>query len=380
MNHPAYIPRTITPHISEAMNYFRVVVITGPRQSGKTSLAKHLFPDFGYVNLEDITTRAAAISDPANFMESLGERVIIDEVQNVPEILSDIQVRVDQDKTRRYILTGSSNFSLLQSVTQSLSGRAALFTLLPFSFPEILPVIGIESNWQVIQRGMYPGVVADNIPPYLFYRNYYNTYVERDLRNLLKVKSIVAFDTFIRLLASRVGSEFNASSMSREVGVSSVTIAEWISVLETSYIVFPLRPHYNNFSKRLTKMPKYYFVDTGLLCFLLNIESVELLMKSPFKGSIFENMAICELLKRQCNTGHEPRISFYREASGAEVDAIMETPEGLEFYEMKSGETFHAEYAHNMKGLSSKFGNVVSSEVIYNGPTIPGIAINLRDV
>lgn len=282
----SYIPRQITSCIREAQLYFPVIVICGPRQSGKTYLCRHQYPEYRYVNLEDITTRAAASADPTAFLDSLGNDVIIDEVQNLPELMSIIQVRVDADASLRYILTGSSNFTLLNSVSQSLAGRAALFTLLPFSLTEVSTQLTDRSINEIIVEGLYPGVIAKHTPPTLFYRNYYNTYVERDLRDLLRVKNILAFDTFIRLLAARVGSEFNAASMAREVGVSSVTITEWMSILTTSYIAFPLRPYFTNETKQYTKMPKVYFYDTGLLCFLLGIERAEQLVGHHLRGAL----------------------------------------------------------------------------------------------
>ncbi|MDE6782537.1 MAG: AAA family ATPase, partial [Paramuribaculum sp.] len=211
-----YIPRLISDKIEEAHKYYPVIVVTGPRQSGKSTLCRHLYADYNYVNLEHITTRAAALSDPVAFLNGLGDRVIIDEVQHVPELLSMIQVRVDEDKKLRYILTGSSNFSLLKSVTQSLAGRAALFTLLPFSFKELDRAKVDAPIERLLWQGQYPGVVVDDFPPQIFYRNYYNTYVERDLRELLNLKNLLAFDTFMKLLACRVGSEFNASALARE--------------------------------------------------------------------------------------------------------------------------------------------------------------------
>lgn len=375
-----YILRQISSKVLEAATYFPVIVVTGPRQSGKTSLCRHLFADFEYINLENITTRAAAVSDPTAFIEQAGDAVIIDEVQHSPELLSLIQIRVDEDKRRKYILTGSSNFSLLKSVTQSLAGRAALFTLLPLSFTE-MNAKEIDGGIDFLMwRGQYPGIIVNQIPSYLFYQNYYNTYVERDLRDLLKLKNLLSFDKFMRLLASRVGTEFNASSLSREVGVSSPTITEWLSLLATSYIAFPLRPYFSNISKRLTKMSKIYFYDTGLLCYLLGIEKHTQLERHPLKGAIFENLAIVELLKRRCNKALDPNLYFLREQSGMEVDAIVMTPEGLELYEIKSGKTFRQEYAGNMKTIAAALHNIKSTTVIYDGESIPPITINIREV
>lgn len=373
-----YIPRLLSSKIEEVAKYYSVIVITGPRQSGKTSLCRHLYPEYRYVNLENITTRAAASADPTVFLESLGENAIIDEVQNVPELMSMIQVRVDENKNLRYILTGSSNFSLLHSISQSLAGRAALFTLLPFSFKEF-PESELERDIaDLMWRGEYPGVIADGISPYDFYQNYYNTYVERDLRDLLKLKNILAFDKFMRLLAIRTGSEFNASAIAREVGVSSVTISEWLSILTSSYIAYPLQPYFSNLSKRHTKMPKVYFYDTGLVCYLLSIEHPAQLDNHPLRGAIFENLAIGELLKSRYNCGKAPNLYFYRENGGTEVDALIQTGAGLELYEIKSGKTLRPDFMNNMKALRQALNNVAASTVIYDGEDMPPIAVNIR--
>lgn len=375
-----YISRKIATKIEEVSQYYPVIVITGPRQSGKTSLCRHLFPDYKYVNLEDLSTRAVATADPTLFLDTNGPRIVIDEVQNVPALLSMIQIRVDEDKSRRYILTGSCNFSLLQTITQSLAGRAALFTLLPFSFQELTDGQLDCPTEQLLFQGQYPGVIANGIPPYIFFQNYYNTYVERDIRNLLRLKNILRFDTFIKLLASRAGSEFNASALAREVGVTSVTVTEWLSILTTSYIVYRLPPYFANISKRLTKMPKVYFHDTGLLCYLLGIESPGQIQAHPLRGAIFENMAVGELLKQRLNAALDPNIFFYREHSGIEVDAVVSTPGGLKLYEIKSGRTFQSEYTASMKALESAMPDVASSTVIYDGVTMAPVAVNLRNI
>lgn len=375
-----YIDRLLAPIVLNAHKYFPVIVITGPRQSGKTWLCRHLFSDYKYVNLEDITLRAGAAQDPTGFLDSLGKTAIIDEVQNVPELLSMIQVRVDNDPENHYILTGSSNFSLLRTISQSLAGRAALFTLLPFSLKEIENIVADRNINKIILEGLYPRVIARNIPPNIYYRSYYNTYVERDLRDLLKVKNILAFDKFMRLLATRIGSEFNASALSRETGVSSVTIKEWLSILTTSYIAFPLQPYYSNISKQLTKMPKIYFYDTGLACFLLGIDSEDKLKSHQMRGALFENLAICELTKRDYNQGNDPRLFFYREKSGIEVDALTEYKGVLNMYEIKSGETLHADYLKNLKDVALKISDKTISHVIYNGENLPPLTINIRNI
>lgn len=318
--------------------------------------------------------------NPIGFLDALGEKAIIDEVQNVPEILSMIQVRVDEFKNRRYILTGSSNFSLLRTKSQSLAGRAAIFTLLPFSLPEVKDIVDNQSTDRIITEGLYPRVIVRNIPPDLYYRGYYNTYVERDLRDLLKVKNIMAFDKFMRLLATRIGSEFNASSLSRETEVSSVTIKEWLSILMTSYIAFPLKPYSSNYSKRLTKMPKIYFYDTGLACFLLGIENEEVLKSHQMRGPLFENLAVCELLKRRYNDGKEPRLYFYREKSGLEVDVVAEEGSGLHLYEIKAGANLRSNYMDNMRKVKETLPNVNGTTVIYDSEGNTPLSVNIREI
>lgn len=375
-----YIKREISEKVLEVQKYYPVTTITGPRQSGKTSLCRHLFPDYSYVNLEDLTIRGRAITDPTGFIDSLGKTAIIDEVQNVPELLSMIQVRVDEDPEKRFILTGSSNFSLLHRMTQSLAGRVALFTLLPFSFMEMSAEDKSVPTWKLLSRGQYPGILVNGIPESIFYSNYYTTYIERDVRDLMRLKNIMKFDTFVRLLAARTGSEFNASQIAKEAGVSAPTVTEWLSILETSYITFTLRPYFANISKQLTKMPKVYFYDTGLLCYLLGIESEAQYLSSTLRGAIFENMAISELMKNQYNKARIPQVNFYRERSGKEVDAMVRTREGINLYEIKAGSTFKPEFATNMTYVSELLPEISLRTVIYDGPTSAPLLLNLRDV
>lgn len=376
-----YIYRDITPRIEESHKVYPVITITGPRQSGKSTLCRHLFHDYRYVNLEQIVNRSMAASDPQGFIESLGSKVIIDEVQHVPELLSEIQVKVDEDRSRRYILTGSSNFSLLSKVSQSLAGRTALFTLLPFSFNELRGVAQSEDINEQMWQGFYPGVICNNISPAEFYDNYYNTYVERDLRDLLKVSNLLKFDTFVRMLALRVGSEFNSSALSREVGVSAVTISEWLSLLVTSYIVFELPPYFNNPNKSLTKSKKIYFYDTGLLCSLLSISDPAMLAANPLRGPVFENLAVAAIMKKRMTESNRPNMYFYRENRGLEVDVVLPAGDGgLHLYEIKSSKSLQPDFADNMKKLSASIGVPTTSTVIYNGASLPPLALNVRDI
>ncbi len=269
----------------------------------------------------------------------------------------------------------------MSTITQSLAGRTALFTLLPLSFDEMTDDMKNVNVERMMVHGFYPGVIVDGINPKVFYDNYYDTYVERDLRDLLKVSNLLKFDTFVRMMALRVGSEFNASALSREVGVSAVTISGWLSLLLTSYIVFELPPYFNNPGKRLTKNKKIYFHDTGLLCNLLSINDPSALVTNPMRGAIFENLAVSALVKKSLIGNNRPNLYFYRENRGIEVDVVEPTATGgLNLYEIKAGKTLHPDYAANMKKLSSTLKIQTQPTVIYDGETIGNIAVNIRDI
>lgn len=377
-----FVSRHIMPQIEESVTYYPTVTITGPRQSGKSTLCRHLFPDYEYVSLERIATRQAAASDIESFLDSLGNKAIIDEVQHVPELLSDIQCRVDENPNLRYILTGSSNFSLLKTVTQSLAGRTAVFTLPPFTNGEVKDYCRTTDTNTLLFNGSYPGVIAKGMPAYDFYLNYYDSYVERDLRNLLKIGNLLTFDKFVRMLAVRVGTEFNATAIAREIGVASVTANEWLSLLATSYLVFLLQPYYNNIGKRLTKTPKIYFYDTGLLCSLLGIRNPEELASHPLRGQIFENYAVAEMRKQTDIEHRRASLFFYRENRGVEVDLIKEKMLGVDYelYEIKSSKSYRSDFIANMKKASEVIPNVKSTSVIYDGDSLPPITINIRDI
>lgn len=364
----------------EASKFYAVIIITGPRQTGKTTLAKHTWPDYSFVNLEDAATRQLAVDDINGFLDSLGEKGIIDEVQRLPEILSAIQVRVDANPKLRYILTGSNNFSLLHSSMQSLAGRAALFTLLPFSFHELSAAQLNVSVSELMQRGFYPATIATGQPAQMFYKNYYSTYVERDIRNLAQVQLLDQFQRFMRLCAGRCGTEINRAAIGVEAGVTAPTIDKWISLLKASYIVFSLQPYYVNINKRLTKTPKIYFYDTGLLCYLLGIEEWSQLETHPLRGAIFENLVVAELIKNRYNADKQPNIYFYRERTGKEVDIIQEQPDGLQLYEVKASKTYHSTFAANMKYLAALLPDVKASAVIYDGESFPPGLLNVRDL
>ena len=296
-----YIRRIISDKILEAFPFYSVIIITGPRQSGKTTLCKHLFPDYKYYNLENPSLRDIIKNDPNKFIFDSNKGMIIDEVQHMPELLSYIQVCVDEDPDRKFILTGSSDFALMETITQSLAGRAALFTLLPFSFKEIEYYIRNNGVDTIMFNGFYPGVVVKQTPPDIFNSNYVTTYLERDLRNIKAIENLDLFRLFMKVLASRTSCEFNASSISSEIGVSAPTIRKWLGLLKTSYIAFILQPYYANIGKRLSKTPKVYFYDTGLLCYLLDIHTLVELQNHPLRGAIFENLALTQFIKEKFN-------------------------------------------------------------------------------
>lgn len=306
--------------------------------------------------------------------------MIIDEAQNVPELFSYIQVEVDEHPERRFIINGSNNFSLMEKMTQSLAGRAALFTLLPMSLSELGDYSDNPTD-TLLFNGFYPSVVTDQRPADIFYPGYYTTYVERDVRQIRNLLDIGQFQKFMRLLAGRVGSEMNAYQMATETGVSSPTIKSWLALLETSYIAFQLSPYYVNINKRLTKTPKIYFYDTGLLCFLLGIENVSQLKIHPLRGAIFENLAVIELLKHRFNEGKLSNIYFYRENKGREVDLVQEFGAGLEIYEVKSSQTFNKSFLNNLNYLKLQLGERISRMcLVYDGDPIPPLTINIRQI
>lgn len=364
-----YIRRAISEAILEASQYYSVLTITGPRQVGKTTLCRNLFADYEYINLEHVATRNVIAQDVEAFFRTHSNKMIIDEVHHLPELLSYVQVLVDEDTSRKFVLTGSSNFSLLQQISQSLAGRTALFTLLPFSLLELSAESKQDTN-ELLFKGLYPAIFAKKMPAHMMYRDYYTTYVERDVHQLLRVKNMQAFQTFIRLCAGRVGSECNFSSLANEVGVSSPTINEWISILQASYILWKLPPFYANISKRLVKTPKLYFYDTGLLCYLLGIENAKQLQTHPLRGSIFENMVVVELLKSRYNAGKDSNLFYYRENKGNEVDVIALEGEQMRLYEIKSSQTYTKDFMKGIRYVEGIFGEkIIQSCVVYDGET-----------
>lgn len=376
-----YIRRIISDKIEESFPFYSVLIVTGPRQAGKTTLCRNLFPDYKYYNLENPSIRDIINNDPYKFIFDIKEGLIIDEVQHLPQLLSYIQVCVDENPNRKFILTGSSDFALMENITQSLAGRAALFTLLPFSFKEIEEYVENHGADELMLNGFYPGVIVKKTPTDIFYSNYVSTYIERDLRNIKAIENLDLFRLFMKVLASRASCEFNSSSISAEIGVSAPTIRKWLGLLKTSYITFTLQPYYINIGKRLSKTPKVYFYDTGLLCYLLDIHNYTELQNHPLRGAIFENLALTQFIKEKFNRKATWDLYFYRENKGREIDVLKTQGMELNLYEIKSSKTFNKDFLSNLKVVKNLLGDkVVSSTLIYDGESFPPEIVNIREI
>ena len=368
------IDRELKNTIKRLCAYFPVITMTGPRQSGKTTLCRTTFPDMPYVNFEDVSLLAEVRSDPKAFLEKFPRGLIIDEAQNYPEIFSYLQITVDEDVFRgenkcHYIVTGSNNFALMEKVTQSMAGRTAVMTLLPLSTTELMASRGDYSTLEYILNGGYPAVWQTDIQARkLLLSNYYSTYIERDLRKLINVKDLSAFQTFIRVCSTRIGQEFNASNIAVETGVAVNTIRNWMSILRASYVVYLLQPYYSNIGKRLIKTPKLYFYDTGLAAFLLGIQTEEQLDVHPMKGSLFENLVVNDIMKSGANRGEEEQLFYYRDKSKHEVDVLRLMADKVEAYEIKSCKTYSKGLFDNLDYLKPLLeGRLTKTMVIYDG-------------
>ena len=332
------IIRSIMEEARYSLTQFRALCITGPRQSGKTTLSRTLFKGRPYVNFEDPVTQGAFQDDPEAFLRKLRTGAVLDEVQRVPEIFRHLQVLLDHNRSRgQFILTGSNNFLLQEQVSQSLSGRAGYLTLLPFSYQELKeaekPVDDILTN---MLNGGYPEIWAEQLNPKKWLDSYIQTYIQRDVRQLRNIQNLAAFNRFVYLCANLAGQILNRDELSRQVGVDTKTIQSWLGLLENSYILFQLQPWYNNLKKRIVKSPKIYFHDTGLLCALLKITSKTGLKNHPMAGSIFENWCISEIKKNRSNLGDNNGLYYFRENMGNEIDLILEKDTGPLAIEIKS--------------------------------------------
>lgn len=354
------IQREIIPAINLLVDKYPIIAVTGPRQSGKTTLLKSMFPEYRYVSLENPDVRSFATTDPNGFLKEYSEYVILDEVQRVPTLFSYLQTKVDGSKLMgQFILSGSQNFHLVQNITQSLAGRVAMFKLLPFDIQELNAVGLLQENYtDSLVKGFYPAIFDREIPSKIFYSNYVQTYIQRDVSELIAIKDLRLFQNFLSLCATRAGQLLNLSSLANECGITQPTAKSWLSALESSYILFLLPPYFKNFSKRIVKTPKLYFYDTGLLCYLLKLDSAEQIQLTDFKSSLFENMMIAEYVKRMHHCNQLNDIWFWRDVAGNEVDLIIQAGptqdavefkatqtimpnlfKGLNFYEKISGKT-----------------------------------------
>jgi predicted AAA+ superfamily ATPase len=362
------IQRHLFAKAQQLLEKFPIVAITGPRQSGKTTFSKQLKPEYSYVNLEDLTNREFAKNDPRGFLNTYKNGVIIDEIQYVPELFSYLQVFTDErNQVGEYIITGSQNFLLMQQISQSLAGRVALFTLLPFSYQEIKNTAYQYSTWeQYAVNGSYPRKITFDIRSSDYYSNYLSTYIERDVRLLKNITNLDLFQKFIYLLAGRVGQLFNQSSLGNELGIDNKTISAWMSLLETSYIAYRLYPYHTNFNKRIIKTPKIYFYDTGLLSYLLGIKNEQEISLHFAKGGIFENLIITEFLKNSYNKGEHPMYYFWRDHANNEIDLLIENHPSIDIYEIKSSRTIKPVFFKGLnyfKGLNAN----TNAHVIYGG-------------
>ena len=378
------IEREITAVFKKAVKTHPVVTVFGPRQSGKTTLVRHVLPKYGYVNLENPKERRLAIEDPEGFFAHHQSPLIIDEVQRVPELLSWIQVRVDESgKKGEYVLTGAHQPQLKEKVAQSLAGRTALITLLPFSLAELSASGCRLSRDEAIFQGFLPRIYSDGLEPTTAYEEYYRTYVERDVRQLVQVENQTAFETFVRLLAGRVGQVVNFQSLSGDVGVDAKTLKRWMSVLEASYVVVHLQPYYRNFGKRLVKSPKVYFTDVGLAAYLLGITQVSQVARDPLFGGLFENMVVLDLMKTRFNFQLRQDFYYIRDNSGIEVDLVLEQNRKLNLVEIKGAMTPDNSFGLNMEKIRKCTDDVVSRHVIYSGENWPlkggGRFVNFKD-
>lgn len=359
--------------LQRAMLY-PVVTVLGPRQSGKTTLCQMAFPDKPYVNLEQPDVREFAQQDPKAFLAQFPDGAVLDEIQNVPSLLSWIQVLTDADPRKgRFVLTGSHQLQVSAQITQSLAGRTAVLELLPLSLSELAKANDLSTgepadmNGLMLQGG-YPRIHAQDLPPEVMLSDYFATYVERDVRQLINLRHLREFGQCVRLLAGRTGQLLNQTSLGNEVGVSSNTITQWLSILEASFLVFSLAPWSVNIGKRLVKSPKIYFYDVGLACWLLGIKTVEQLQHHPLRGALFENLVVLEVLKSLRNQGLRDPLYFFRDSNGLEIDLLLDHANGLQLVEIKASQTVSAPLFKNLRTVSTLLGDRVRSQhLIYGG-------------
>jgi uncharacterized protein len=374
MSKSPIVARKLTKEIALALKHYPFVSITGPRQSGKTTLCHLVATDYQYVNLEILENKEFATKDPTGFIKKYPYKVILDEVQNVPNLFRYLLNHTDiQKKNGAYILSGSQNFLLMEKISQTLAGRIAVFSLLPFSLSEYSPYLRkTQKNWmQLCVSGFYPRLFHQNkINVNLFYNSYVKTYVERDIRSLLNIHNSRIFMQFLKLCAIRVGSIFNAQDIATKLGVDNKTIQRWVGILETSYIAYTLPAYFNNFDKRVMKKPKLFFYDTGILCYLLNIKNQEQLSNHNLLGALFENFVINEKLKATYNKAENPEFYFWQDSNRKEVDLLIQHANYLDLIEIKSSSTPKSEFSKNVTDLAllaNVNGQKTKKHVLYTG-------------
>jgi predicted AAA+ superfamily ATPase len=363
------IEREISGYLKSLVKKYPVVTVTGPRQSGKTTLVKHLFKNMDYINLENPEERAFAQDDPRGFFNRIPNGAILDEIQRVPELLSYIQVITDDINWKgKFILTGSQQLEMIDSIDQSLSGRTALLKLLPLSLSELKSHHTYSGMTELLHKGFYPRVFDRQLDPYQAYGDYYETYVERDVRKLINIKNLSQFQKFVKLCAGRIGQLLNLSSISNDIGISHSTVREWMSTLEASFIIFLLEPYYKNIRKRLVKSPKIYFYDVGLAAYLLGIEQESYLENHPLIGNLFENLVLMEILKHRYNDGKKNNLNFYRDSTGNEVDVLYNIAQKALAIEIKSAKTIHPDFFKGLNALENAVPEIILAKaIIYGG-------------
>jgi hypothetical protein len=360
--------RALINHLEKAAKYYPIISLAGPRQAGKSTLLKMAFAGFKYISMEDPDTLSAARLDPRGFFEMYNDGVIIDEAQKMPELFSYLQGIVDKDRTPgKYILSGSQNYLMHRHISQSLAGRVDLSTLYPLDFEELKPLRKSEELESMMLDGFYPGKVVNGIPSKIFYRNYIRTYLERDVSDMINIGSLATFRSFLKLLAHHTGSQINLTQLSNQLNVSVNTIKSWISILESSYIIFMLPSYHKNFGKRLIKSPKIYFYDIGLLCHLLDIHDIESLKGTKKFGVLFESFVLAEKKKYNAHRHKEVEMFFFRDSNGLEVNLLEAIAfDNVQMSELKSGITFKTEFLNNMNKIRQSDASL-KMNVIYNG-------------
>ena len=367
------IARKLEKTFYEALKEYPVVTVFGPRQSGKTTLAKAYCPNFTYVNLEDRETRELAKEDYKAFFHRYPPPVIIDEIQRVPELTSAVQILVDSNRelAGQFVLTGSHQTELAEAVDQSLAGRTSVLELYPLSLEELGDVKKYDSTDTLLLQGFMPELHASHKNPTRYYRNYLRTYVERDVRKLVNVRDLILFERFVTLLAGRIGQVVNFSSLAGETGVSSSTIMSWMSILEASFLIYRLPPYFSNISKRMVKSPKVYFTEPGLAAFLLGIETERQMSTHPLRGELFENMVVMEALKAFANDGRESRMALLRTEKGFEIDLMLSHGVNVQPVEIKSAMTFNRKLIHNLETYMKEDESAVQPTLVFDGDDIP---------